>query len=212
MTTLAFFRNVNDLERDLCSLDLDIYSKSALRRLMGPPVETVQRHRLVIDERSGQPVVRSLNARVQAHGQYTELVGEMSTNSNGLLLYPPALVEGQVLPAETFLSRYDFRIVDRHTGTKVSDFVGSNVRLTLSERTVGPLQRLKIATGTLLCWPIRYTKFVDPGRFRLVDTDIELEPTVLDMIDWYCPARRFVMRQEVRYGNQHQVVDVVEIE
>ncbi|CAN7771564.1 hypothetical protein LJR296_007419 [Cupriavidus necator] len=60
--------------------------------------------------------------------------------------------------------------------------------------------------------PIRYTKFVDPGRFRLVDTDIELEPTVLDMTDWYCPARRFVMRQEVRYKNQHQVVDVVDIE
>lgn len=212
MTTIAFFRNVNDLERDLCSFDLDIYSKSALRRLMGPPVETVQRHRLVIDERSGQPVVRSLNARVQAHGQYTELVGEMSTNSNGLLLYPPALTEGQVLPAETFASRYDFRIVDRRTGTTVSDFVGSNVRLTLSERTVGPLQRLKLASGTLLCWPIRYTKFVDPGRFRLVDTDIELEPTVLDMTDWYCPARRFVMRQEVRYKNQHQVVDVVDIE
>lgn len=212
MTTIAFFRNVNDFERDLCSFDLDIYSRSALRRLMGPPVETVQRHRLVIDERSGQPVVRSLNARVQAHGQYTELVGEMSTNSNGLLLYPPALTEGQVLPAETFASRYDFRIVDRRTGTTVSDFVGSNVRLTLSERTVGPLQRLKLATGTLLCWPIRYTKFVDPGRFRLVDTDIELVPTVLDMTDWYCPARRFVMRQEVRYKNQHQVVDVVEIE
>ncbi|MNT93577.1 hypothetical protein D3C72_2350820 [compost metagenome] len=53
---------------------------------------------------------------------------------------------------------------------------------------------------------------MDPGRFRLVDTDIELEPTVLDMTDWYCPARRFVMRQEVRYRNQLQVVDVVEIE
>ncbi|SCU83758.1 conserved hypothetical protein [Cupriavidus necator] len=212
MTTLAFFRNVNDLERDVCSLDLDIYSKSALRRLMGPPVETVQRHRLVIDERSGQPVVRSLHARVQAHGQYTELDGEMSTNSNGLLLYPPALVEGQVLPAETFSSRYVFRIVDRRTGAKVSDFVGSNVRLTLSERIVGPRQRLQLTSGTLLCWPVRYTKFVDPGSFRLVDTDIELEPTVLDMTDWYCPARRFVMRQEVRYKDQLQVVDVVEIE
>ncbi|WP_439686145.1 DUF3108 domain-containing protein [Cupriavidus oxalaticus] len=212
MTTLAFFRNVNDLERDVCSLDLDIYSKSALRRLMGPPVETVQRHRLVIDERSGQPVVSSLNARVHAYGRYTELIGEMSTNSNGLLLYPPALVEGQVLPAETFSSRYTFRIVDRRTGTKVSDFVGSNVRLTLSERVVGPRQRLQLASGTLLCWPIRYTKFVDPGSFRLIDTDIELEPTVLDMTDWYCPARRFVMRQEVRYKNQQQVVDVVEIE
>lgn len=212
MTTLAFVSKVDDLERDMCSLNLDIYSKSALRRLMGPPVETVQRHRVVIDERSGQPVVHSQHARVLAHGQYTELVGEMSTNSNGLLLYPPALVEGQVLPAETFESRYDFRIIDRRTGSKVSELEASSVRLTLSERRVGPLQRLKLATGSLLCWPIRYTKFVDLGGFRLDDVVVELEPTVLDMTDWYCPARRFVMRQEVRYKNQLQIIDVMEIE
>ncbi|AEI83055.1 hypothetical protein CNE_BB2p02510 (plasmid) [Cupriavidus necator N-1] len=135
----------------------------------------------------------------------------MSTDSNGLLLYPPALVEGQVLPAVRFASCYEFRIVDRRTGTKVSDFVGS--MCALFERRVGTLQRLKLATGgTLLCWPIRYTKFVDPGRFRLVDTDIELEPTMLDMTDWCCPARRLVMRQEVRYRNQQQVADVLEID
>ncbi|CAG9167548.1 hypothetical protein LMG23992_00836 [Cupriavidus laharis] len=212
MTTLAFVSKVDDLERDMCSLNLDIYSKSALRRLMGPPVETVQRHRVVIDERSGQPIVHSLNARVQAYGQYTELIGEMSTNSNGLLLYPPALVEGQVLPPETFVSRYDFRIVDRRTGSKVSELEASSVRLTLSERRVGPLQRLQLASGSLLCWPIRYTKFIDLGGFRLDDVVVDLEPTVLDMTDWYCPARRFVMRQEVRYKNQLQVIDVVEIE
>jgi hypothetical protein len=212
MTTLAFISNVHDLERDVCSLDLDIYSKSALRRTMEPPVETVQRHRIIIDERSGQPVVHSLNARVHAHGQYSELIGEMSTNSNGLLLYPPGLREGQVLPAETFESRYDFRIVDRRSGSKVSELVATSVRLTLSERRVGPLQRLALATGSLLCWPIRYTKFVDIGGFRLDDVVVELEPAVLDMTDWYCPARRFVMRQEVHYKNQLQIIDVAEIE
>lgn len=86
------------------------------------------------------------------------------------------------------------------------------VRLTLSERRVGALQRLQLASGSLLCWPIRYTKFIDLGGFRLDDVVVELEPTVLDMTDWYCPARRFVMRQEVRYKNQLQIVDVVEIE
>ncbi len=212
MTTLAFLSNVNDLERDTCALDLDIYSKSALRRLMGPPVETVQHHRIVIDERSGQPLVSSVNARVHAYGRYSEMIGEMSTNSNGLLLYPPALVEGQVLPPETFVSRYYFRIVDRGTGSTISEMVASNVRLTLSDRTVGALQRLTLASGTLLCWPIRYTKFVDTGSFRLGDSVVELEPTLLDMTDWYCPARRFVMRQEVRYQNRLQIVDVAEIE
>jgi hypothetical protein len=41
---------------------------------------------------------------------------------------------------------------------------------------------------------------------------VQVEPTVMQVTDWYCPADAFVLRTEVRQDDKVQRIDVTALE
>ncbi|MGO4223681.1 hypothetical protein AB4Y64_17740, partial [Lysobacter sp. TAF61] len=66
--------------------------------------------------------------------------------------------------------------------------------------------------GRKQCMPITYEKRTSLGPLMVGDEILQLEPSVLYVTDWYCPAEAFVLRTEIRQNNKVQRVDVTALE
>lgn len=206
---------IHDVNRDMqdgCEIGLHIYAKSGLVALGGRPIETIQEHQLLVDEAGVVTRVVSINGKVFAQSEHTDLVGTVSTAISGMFLYGAGLApEAEMLPGDTYESSFDFDVVSPRMGISVGRMRAAQAKVEVSERQVGPPQPMDTVVGQLQCRPIRYTRTARLGMLQLGNEMLEPDQTVAHITDWYCPEAGVVMRQEVEQHGQTQVIDVVEL-
>lgn len=207
---------LHDINRDIvdgCEIGLHIYAKSGLVALGGRPIETVQDHRLMVDEAGVVTRVVSTNGRVFAQSEHADLVGTVSTAISGMFLYGAGLApEAEMLPGDSYDSSFDFDVVSPRLGISIGHMQAAHARVDVSEREVGPPQTIPTPVGPQPCRPIRYTRTATLGVLRLGSETLEPAPTVAHVTDWYCPALSVVVRQEVEQHGETQVINVVELQ
>jgi hypothetical protein len=188
---------LHDVNRDVldgCEIGLHIYAKSGLVALGGRPIETVQDHKLMVDEAGVVTRIVSVNGRVFAQSEHADLVGTVSTAISGMFLYGAGLApEAEMLPGDTYDSSFDFDVVSPRLGISVGHMRAAHAKVDVSEREVGRPQTMATPAGPQQCRPI------------------EPEPTVAHVTDWYCPELGVVARQEVEQHGQTQVINVVDL-
>lgn len=203
------------LTDDGCEAWLDIHSKSALAAVMGPPVIMDQMHRLDIVGQAGAAHgwVSSQRATINAQARYGRLFGQVSFEGSGMVSYAGHdIKEGAVLPGETLSSSAAFEVHSLHSGELVTTIRVPRASVVISERRVGSPRWIDTALGKRQCMPIRYDKQTALGAVYVGDEVERFEPYRMSVTDWYCPSESFVLRSEIRQGQDVQVIDTTEIE
>lgn len=197
-----------------CAAWLDIHSKSALAAMMGPPVVMDQMHRLTLvrDTGSANGRISSHHATINAQARYARLFGEASFEGTGLLSYAGHDVrEGVTLPGESLHSSANLQINSLHSGEAVTTIRVPRASIHIGERRVGRRQHIDTPLGRRECLPIRYDKHVSLGDVHIGDDVERPDEYSMTVTDWYCPSEAFVLRTEIRQGDQQQVIETTAI-
>ncbi|MCG5261210.1 hypothetical protein [Cupriavidus gilardii] len=197
-----------------CAAWLDIHSKSALAAMMGPPVVMDQMHRLTLvrDTGSANGRISSQHATINAQARYARLFGEASFEGTGLLSYAGHEIrEGGILPGESLHSSASLQINSLHSGEAVTTIRVPRASIHISERRVGRRQQIDTPLGRRECLPIRYDKQASLGEVHIGDDVERPDPYNMTVTDWYCPSEAFVLRTEIRQGDQQQVIETTAI-
>ncbi|RZT31412.1 hypothetical protein [Cupriavidus agavae] len=198
-----------------CSAQLEVRSKSALAALMGPPVVMDQVHEINIDRNAATMRTRidSRNAVINARGRYARMFGEASFTGSGVFNYAgQEIKEGVMLDGETFQSSVSLKVYPLGADEVVGTLEAQRASIIVGSRHVGRKQMLNTVMGRKECMPITYEKRTSLGPLRVGDEILHVEPSVLHVTDWYCPAEAFVLRTEIRQNNKVQRVDVTALE
>jgi len=198
-----------------CSAQLEVRSKSAFAALMGPPVVMDQVHEINIDRNATTARTRidSRNAVINARARYARMFGEASFTGSGVFNYAGVEIkEGAMLDGETFQSSVALKIYPLGKDEVVGSMQALHASVIVGSRRVGRKQMINTVMGRKECMPITYEKRTSLGPLMVGDEILQLEPSVLNVTDWYCPAEAFVLRTEIRHNNQVQRVDVTALE
>ncbi|MFS8980942.1 hypothetical protein [Cupriavidus necator] len=198
-----------------CRARLEVNSKSAMSALMGPPVIMDQVHEVVIDRRSptDQTSIESQHAIINARARYARMYGEAAFRGKGVFNYAGLdLREGSTLEGETFESSVALKIYPLASDQVVSTMRALHASIHIGSRQVGRKQMIDTAMGRKECLPITYDKRTSLGPLMVGEEVVQVEPTVMHITDWYCPAEAFVLRTEVRQNDKVQRVDVTALE
>ncbi|CAJ96421.1 DUF3108 domain-containing protein [Cupriavidus necator] len=198
-----------------CRAQLEINSKTALSALMGPPVITTQVHEVVIDRRSpgGQTSIESQHAVINARARYARMYGEAAFRGMGVFNYAGLdLREGTTLEGETFESSVSLKVYPLGSDEVVSNMRAQHASIYIGSRHVGKRQTINTVLGRKECLPVTYEKRTSLGPVLVGEEVVQVEPTVMHVTDWYCPADAFVLRTEVRQDDKVQRVDVTALE
>jgi hypothetical protein len=198
-----------------CRARLEVNSKSALSALMGPPVITNQVHEVVIDRRApdAQTSIESQHAIINARARYARMYGEATFRGKGVFNYAGLdLREGTALDGETFESSVSLKVYPLGSDEAVSTMDAQHASIHIGSRHVGKRQIIDTVMGRKECQPVTYEKRTSLGPLMVGDALVQVEPTVMHVTDWYCPADAFVLRTEVRQGDKVQRVDVTALE
>jgi len=199
-----------------CQADIEIHSKTALAALMGPPVVTEQRQRVLLrPAANGSPASISGQATVNAWARYARLYGTTTIDAVGLLdnqYQGLPLREGDVLPGETVDASASFTIFSRDSGDEAGKLIAPHATVSVTSRRVGKRQFMRTALGQSECVPIEYVRTTALGPMMVAGEQIVTKPPSMRVTDWYCPANRMVMRHDVSEEGkvQHIVTTVVE--
>lgn len=198
-----------------CRAQLEISSKTALSALMGPPVITTQVHEVVIDRRSpaDQTSIESQHAVINARARYARMYGEAAFRGKGVFNYAGLdLREGAALDGETFESSVSLKVYPLGSDEVVSTMRALHASIHIGSRHVGKRQMIDTVMGRKECLPVTYEKRTSLGPLMVGEEVVQVEPTLMHVTDWYCPADAFVLRTEVRQGENVQRVDVTALE
>ncbi|XQM38374.1 Organic solvent tolerance-like N-terminal domain-containing protein [Cupriavidus sp. H19C3] len=198
-----------------CSAQLEVRSKSALSALMGPPVIMEQMHEINIDRRGAhsKTSIDSRNAVINARARYARMFGEAAFRGSGVFNYAGLdIKEGAELEGETFRSSVALKIYPLSSDEVVGTMQALYASIIVSSRHVGRKQMIDTVMGRKECLPITYEKRTSLGPLQVGDDVLQVEPSVLRVTDWYCPAEAFVLRTEIRQNNRVQRIDVTSLE
>jgi len=198
-----------------CHAQLEIRSKSAMSALMGPPVVMDQVHEVNIDRRTpaDQASIESQHAVINARGRYARMFGEAAFKGKGVFNYAGLnLREGSMLDGETFESSVSLKIYPLGSDELVGTMQALHASINISSRQVGHKQMIDTAMGRKECLPVTYDKRTSLGPLMVGGELVKVEPTVMHITDWYCPAEAFVLRTEVRQDGKVQRIDVTTME
>ncbi|WP_026035983.1 hypothetical protein [Cupriavidus sp. BIS7] len=198
-----------------CSAQLEVRSKSALSTLMGPPVVMDQVHEINIDRSvtTSRTRIDSRNATINAQARYARMFGAASFTGSGVFNYAGMTIhENTTLEGETFESSVALKIYPLRSDEVVGTMQALHASIIVGSRHVGRKQMIDTVLGRKSCMPITYEKRTSLGPLMVGDEVLQLEPSVLHVTDWYCPAEAFVLRTEIRQGNTVQKVDVTALE
>ncbi|SPA35019.1 conserved hypothetical protein; putative exported protein [Cupriavidus taiwanensis] len=198
-----------------CRAQLEVNSKSALSALMGPPVITNQVHEVVIERSApeAQTSIESQHAVINARARYARMYGEAAFRGKGVFNYAGLdLREGTTLEGEVFSSSVSLKVYPLGSDEAVSTMDAQRATIHIGSRHVGRLQMLDTLMGRKQCQPISYDKRTSLGPLMIGGELVQVEPTVMHVTDWYCPAEAFVLRTEVRQDDKVQRVDVTALE
>jgi len=198
-----------------CHAQLEINSKSAMSALMGPPVVMDQVHQLNIDRRTpaDQTSIESQHAVINARARYARMFGEAAFKGRGVFNYAGMnLREGATLEGETFESSLSLKVYPLGSDEVVSTMHAPHASIHISSRQVGRRQMIDTVMGRKECLPVTYDKRTSLGPLLVGEEVVQVEPTVMHITDWYCPAEAFVMRTEVMQDGKVQRIDVTAME
>jgi len=206
-----------DQTADGCRAVVEVMSKSALSALMGPPVVMDQVHEVSIDRHasrnagdgSGGSEIESQHAVINARGRYARMFGEAAFKGSGVFNYAGLDIrEGATLAGESFESSVALDIFPVGSDEVVGNMRALHASIIVGSRHVGKRQTIDTVLGRKQCLPITYDKRTSLGPLMVGDEVIQVEPTVMHVTDWYCPAEAFVLRTDIRQQGQVQRVDV----
>ena len=198
-----------------CQAQLEIMSKSAMSALMGPPVVMDQVHRVNIDRRTpaDETSIESQHAVINARARYARMYGEAAFKGKGVFNYAGLnLREGSTLEGETFESSLSLKIYSLGSDEVVGTLRALHASIHISSRQVGRRQMIDTVMGRRECLPITYEKRTSLGPLLVGDEVVQVEPSVMQITDWYCPAEAFVLRTEVKQDGKVQRIDVTALE
>lgn len=144
--------------------------------------------------RNGQATFERRNEQ----GKREAAEGRFDLRMLGLFAYgEPIAQAGQTFPELRFQINLDKKAVQTqpivvHTGLK----------------TVGERQTIQTAAGEQSCWPIRYTRRIEPTQASFNGLVLPIPGMTSSVTDWFCPDLNMVMRQE---SDQSGVASLVEV-
>ncbi|WP_370635848.1 hypothetical protein [Paralcaligenes sp. KSB-10] len=136
--------------------------------------------------------------RSDATGKRVPVHGKFDLRMLGLFAYDrPLTRSGQTFPAQTFQINVDHQALQTqpvvvHTG----------------EKTVGERQSIQTAAGSQSCWPVRYTRVIDPTQASFNGLVLPIPGMTSSVTDWFCPGVNMVMKQESQQQGLSSVVEV----
>lgn len=131
-------------------------------------------------------------------GQRQPVKGKFDLRMLGLFSYgKPINKVGQTFPAMHFQINVDRKAVQ-----------SDPVVVKTGQKTVGESQTMATAAGNQSCWPIRYTRVIEPTKATFNGLVLPIPGMTSDVTDWYCPDVHMVMKQE---SDQQGVPSVVEV-
>lgn len=139
--------------------------------------------------------------RQEPDGTRQPVHGKFDLRMLGLFSYgTPIAAVGQTFPEMRFQINVDKKAVNTqpigvHTGTK----------------RVGQAQTIATAAGEQHCWPIEYTRTIDPTQASISGITLPIPGMVAAVTDWFCPALNMVMKQESQQQGLTSVVEVTEL-
>jgi hypothetical protein len=140
--------------------------------------------------------------RYESDGSRKPINGKFDLRMLGLFAYgQPITQAGQTFPALRFQINVDSKAVKTqpvvvHTGQK----------------TVGSRQTIQTAKGSQSCWPIRYTRTIDPTQASFNGLILPIPGMTSSVTDWFCPDVNMVMKQESDQSGVASVVEVTKIQ
>lgn len=139
--------------------------------------------------------------RREADGSRRPVEGKFDLRMLGLFTYgEPITGAGQTFPELSFQIN-----VDR----KAADMKPIGVRT--STKRVGDAQTISTAAGQQRCWPVHYTRTIDPTQASFSGIVLPIPGMESEVTDWFCPDVNMVMKQESRQGGMTSVVEVTEL-
>jgi hypothetical protein len=81
-----------------------------------------------------------------------------------------------------------------------------------SEKKVGEKQLIQTASGDQNCWPIRYTRVIDPTQATFSGLVLPIPGMTSAVTDWFCPDLNMVMKQESQQNGVASVVEVTKLQ
>lgn len=139
--------------------------------------------------------------RREADGARRPVQGKFDLRMLGLFTYgEPITGAGQTFPEMRFQINVDRNAADTqpigvHTGVK----------------QVGDAQTIPTAAGEQRCWPVQYTRTIDPTQASFSGIVLPIPGMVAEVTDWFCPDLNMVMKQESRQSGVMSVVEVTEL-
>lgn len=139
--------------------------------------------------------------RRNADGTRQPVEGKFDLRMLGLFTYgEPITGAGQTFPEMRFQINVDRKAVDTqpigvHTGQK----------------RVGDAQTIPTAAGQQRCWPVQYTRTIDPTQASFSGIVLPVPGMVSEVTDWFCPDLNMVMKQESQQSGLTSVVEVTEL-
>lgn len=184
------FSEVTKRSNDVCEARV---RGSATYGLMGlPPGKSTLDYWMAIKD--GKATFERQNDQ----GKREPVNGKFDLRMLGLFAYgTPVTKVGQTFPAQRFQINVDKKAVQ-------TDPVVVNTGI----KTVGERQTIQTAVGDQSCWPIRYTRIIDPTQASFNGLVLPIPGMTSEVTDWFCPDLNMVMKQE---SSQSGVVSTVEV-
>jgi hypothetical protein len=140
--------------------------------------------------------------RQNDQGKREPVNGKFDLRMLGLFAYgAPVTKPGQTFPAQRFQINVDKKAVQ-------TDPVVVNTGV----KTVGERQTIQTAVGEQSCWPIRYTRVIDPTQASFNGLVLPIPGMTSDVTDWFCPDVHMVMKQESAQSGVVSTVEVTRLE
>lgn len=139
--------------------------------------------------------------RRDADGTRRPVQGKFDLRMLGLFAYgEPISGAGQTFPEMRFQISVDRNAV-------LTEPIGVHT----SEKQVGDAQTIATAAGDQHCWPVHYTRTIDPVQASFSGLVLPVPGMVAVVTDWFCPDLNMVMKQESRQSGVTSVVEVTEL-
>src|SRR5690606_19797550 len=135
-------------------------------------------------------------------GKREPIEGSFDLRMLGLFSYgEPIRREGQSFPEQKFQIN-----VDKKSGG------ASPLVISTGPKTVGARATIDTATGEQSCWPVQYTRVIDPSQASFKGMVLRVPGITSNVTDWFCPDSNMVMRQESRQGGVLSTVEVTALQ
>jgi hypothetical protein len=140
-------------------------------------------------------------SRRNAQGGVEPVNGKFDLRMLGLFAYgEPITRSGQTFPALKFQINVDRKAVQ-----------ADPIVVRTGEKTVGSRQTISTTAGDHACWPIRYTRIIDPTRATFNGLTLPIPGMTSEVTDWFCPELSMVMKQESEQSGATSIVEVTKL-